>query len=83
MGEMAKPITHIPTTLQMGRRGHWGLNGRAVPHTHTYTDTYKVQEDDDDDDDDGVGDDVGVKMTELAVEGHISYAHLLFERWSL
>ena len=35
---------------------------------------------DDDDDDD---DDVGVKMAELAVEGHLSYAHLLFERWSL
>ena len=43
MGEMAKPITHIPTTLQMGRRGHWGLNGRAVPHTHTYTDNTKYK----------------------------------------
>ena len=53
----------------------------ALFHTHTYTDTYKVQ--DDDDDDDGDDDDVGVKMTELAVEGHLSYAHLLFERWSL
>ena len=30
-----------------------------------------------------IDDDVGVKMTELAVEGHLSYAHLLFERWSL
>ena len=50
----------------------------ALFRTHTYTDTYKVQDDDDD-----VGDDVGVKMTELAVEGHLSYAHLLFERWSL
>ena len=63
----------------------------ALFRTHTYILTlhtkYKMMTmmmmmvimiDDDDDDDD-----VGVKMTELAVEGHLSYAHLLFERWSL